>query len=119
MENHNLVLPEHLNQFGYLFGGNLLKWVDEYAWIAASLDYPKCNFVTVGLDKVEFKKSIKEGTILQFIVEKAKEGNTSVQYRVAVYRGESEANKRELVFSTQVTLVHIDKAGKKAKLRKG
>jgi hypothetical protein len=30
MENHKLVLPEHLNQYGFLFGGNLLKWVDEY-----------------------------------------------------------------------------------------
>ncbi len=74
MENHKLVLPEHLNQFGYLFGGDLLKWVDEYAWIAASLDYPGCNFVTIGLDKVEFRRTVKKGTILKFIAEKTNEG---------------------------------------------
>lgn len=28
METYKLVLPEHLNPYGYLFGGNLLKWVD-------------------------------------------------------------------------------------------
>ncbi|MGD0283399.1 MAG: hotdog domain-containing protein, partial [Dissulfurispiraceae bacterium] len=61
MENYKLVLPEHLNQFGYLFGGNLLKWVDEVAWIAASLDFPGCKFVTIGMDRVEFRKSIKQG----------------------------------------------------------
>ena len=29
METHRLVLPEDLNQFGFLFGGRLLSWVDE------------------------------------------------------------------------------------------
>jgi len=38
MESYKLVLPEHLNHYGYLFGGNMLKWVDEISWIAASRD---------------------------------------------------------------------------------
>ena len=73
MENHKLVLPEHLNHYGYLFGGYLLKWVDEYAWIAASLDYPDCNFVTVALDKVEFKKS---GDTAEISIKRQTEGTT-------------------------------------------
>ena len=52
METHRLVLPEDLNHFGFLFGGRLLAWVDEACWIAASLDYPNCLFVTIGMDKV-------------------------------------------------------------------
>jgi acyl-CoA hydrolase len=82
MENYKLVLPEHLNHYGYLFGGHLLKWVDEVAWIAASLDYPGCNFVTIGMDKVEFRKSVKQGALLRLEVNRAREGNTSVQYTV-------------------------------------
>ena len=111
-------MPENLNHYGYLFGGDLLKWVDEYAWIAASLDYPKCNFVTIGLDKVEFKKSVNEGTILKFFVEKSKEGNSSVQYRVSVYKSNSKNKKQELIFITHVTFVNIDKIGNKRKLQK-
>ncbi len=118
MENHKLVLPENLNQYGFLFGGYLLKWVDEYAWIAASLDYPKCNFVTVGLDKVEFRKNVKKGTILRFIVDKAKTGNTSVQYLVNVFSGRGEGGKENLIFSTCVTLVCIDEEGNKILLPK-
>ena len=118
MENHKLVLPEHLNQYGYLFGGYLLKWVDEYAWIAASLDYPGCKFVTIGLDRVEFRKSIKEGTILKFVAEKAKSGNTSVQYFISVFRGRSKADKNELLFSTHVSFVRVDEKGKKKPLPK-
>jgi len=116
MENHKLVMPEHLNHFGYLFGGYLLNWVDEYAWISASLDYPGCNFVTIGLDTVEFRKTVKGGTILKFITEKIKEGNTSVQYSVNVYRGNIEGGKKDLIFSTNVTFVRIDEEGRKMPL---
>lgn len=113
-----MVLPEHLNQYGYLFGGYLLKWVDEYAWIAASLDYPGCNFVTVGLDKVEFRKSVKKGTILKFVSEKSRKGNTSVQYRVNVMRSNNKGSKKDLIFSTHVTFVRIDEKDKKIPLPK-
>ena len=109
-------MPEHLNHFGFLFGGDLLKWVDEYAWIAASLDYPGCNFVTIGLDRVEFRKSIKQGTILKFICEKSKEGNTSVQYSVNVFRCNDSGKGSELLFSTHVTFVRIDREGRKIPL---
>ncbi len=118
MENYKLVLPENLNQYGFLFGGYLLKWVDEYAWIAASLDYPKCNFVTVGLDKVEFKKNVKKGAILRFIVDKAKTGNTSIQYSVSVFSGRGERDKENLIFSTCVTFVCTDEEGNKILLPK-
>jgi len=59
MINHKLVLPEHLNHYGYLFGGYLLHWVDEYAYITANLDFPGHRFVTIGLDKVVFRKNIR------------------------------------------------------------
>ena len=116
MEGHRLVLPEHLNHFGYLFGGNMLKWVDEFAWIAASLDYPGSNFVTVGMDKVEFRKSVRQGTILKFITEKTKQGTTSVQYRVHVFRRNSRKDE-DLIFSTNVTFVKMDENGQKAQLQ--
>jgi len=118
MENYKLVLPEHLNQFGHLFGGNLLKWVDEVAWIAASLDFPECQFVTIGMDKVEFRKHIREGTILRFLVEKVKIGNTSVQYTVNVFNKTPRAADEERVFSTNVTFVCIDDAGNKRSILK-
>jgi acyl-CoA hydrolase len=115
MESHKLVLPTNLNQYGYLFGGDLLKWVDEYAWIAATFEYPECNFVTIGMDEVQFKKSVREGSILKFVVEKTKQGHTSVQYLVHVYRGNNNA-MNDLIFSTRVTYVRIGPDGKKIPL---
>jgi acyl-CoA hydrolase len=115
MENHKLVLPEHLNHYGFLFGGHLLKWVDEYAYIAATMEYAGSNFVTIAMDRVEFKKSVRQGTILKFIVEKSREGRTSVEYLVHVYRS-NKLEENNFIFSTGVTLVRIDENGRKLPL---
>jgi len=115
MENHRLVLPEHLNHYGFLFGGHLLKWVDEFAYIAATIEYPKCNFVTIGMDRVEFKKSVRQGTILKFMVEKTKEGTTSLKYLVHVYRS-NNFEESNFIFSTHVTFVRVDQHGRKIPL---
>jgi acyl-CoA hydrolase len=119
METFKLVHPEHLNHYGYLFGGNLLKWVDESAWIAASFDYPGCNFVTIGMDKVEFRKSIRQGAILRIHALRGRVGKTSVQYTVSVFSGDIETGSQDEVFSTTITFVSVDEHGKKTSLPQG
>ena len=116
MESHKLVRPEHLNHYGYLFGGNLLKWVDEMGWIAASMDHPGCNFVTRAMDRVEFKRSVREGVTLRFDVESRSTGTSSVTYTVEVSSGSIEAGDRETVFSTNITYVCMDTEGRKRPL---
>lgn len=116
MENFKLVLPEHLNQFQYLFGGNLLKFVDEVAWIAASLDYPGFNFVTIAMDRVEFHKSVREGTILRFDCQRTRTGTTSVCYNVNVFKANSKSGDTDSVFETNVTMVRVGEDGNKRAL---
>lgn len=118
MENFKLVLRGDLNQNGYLYGGNLLKWIDEYAWIAATLDYPGSSFVTVALDNVTFKKSVREGSILKFVIEKTREGNTSAEYFITVYCSNNCTSGMDPVFSTHVTFVNVDEQGTKKPLPK-
>lgn len=117
MQSHKLVLPEHLNHYGFLFGGNMLKWVDEVAWIAASLEYPGFHFVTVALDKVEFRRKVTKGAILTFAAERAQTGTTSLTYAVTVTARYTESPDSdeigEPVFSTRVTLVRVDAGGNK------
>ncbi|MCU7922944.1 MAG: acyl-CoA thioesterase [Candidatus Thiodiazotropha sp. (ex Dulcina madagascariensis)] len=113
MENHKLVLPQHLNHYGYLFGGNLLKWVDEYAWIAAVREFPGRRFVTIGMDRVEFHRSVREGTILRFDIQRSRKGRTSVQYRAEVFAEKPETGREESVFTTTITYVCLDDEGRK------
>ncbi len=114
METHRLVSPGDLNHYGYLFGGNLLSWVDEASWIAASLDFPRCRFVTVSMDQVVFRHSVRKGSILTIRSQKKSVGKTSVEYEVEVFRGLSVEKK--VIFSTRVTFVNLDEEGVKAPL---
>ena len=111
MKTHRLIMPGDLNQYGFLFGGKMLSWVDEACWIAASLDYPKCRFVTVGMDNVEFRHGVEEGVILEIECKKQMQGYTSVSYQVEVRQGSNEENV--IIFSTCVTFVNVDQQGKK------
>ena len=113
METHRLVLPGDLNQYGFLFGGRLLAWIDEASWIAASLAYPHCQLVTVAMDTVEFHHSVREGTILTILCQQTREGITSVTYAVAVF---DRKTRVEPIFSNSVTFVRVDAAGRKLPL---
>ena len=114
METHRLVLPEDLNHYGDLFGGRLLGWIDEASWIAASLDFPKCRFVTVGMDEVVFRHSIAPGTILTIRSEQTRQGETSVTYLVKAL--DQKSSDQKALFTTRVTFVNLDESGNKSPL---
>ena len=103
-----------LNQFGDLFGGTLLSWVDEASFIAASLDYPSCRFVTIGMDDVAFKYGVGNGSILVIRCERVKVGRTSVTYNVRVFCG--RVADGEAIFTTNVTFVNVDSDGVKERV---
>ena len=110
-ETHRLVMTTDLNQYGFLFGGTMLSWVDEASWIAASLDFPECRFVTIGMDEVAFKVGVGNGAILVIRSERKKSGKTSATYLVEVFCGRAEEG--EAIFSTNVTFVNVDEKGEK------
>lgn len=116
MDNYTIVRKEHLNHYGYLFGGTLLSWVDEFAWIFASLDFPGCGLVTVGMDKADFTERIESGSILRFSILPSQRGTSSISYSVVVYADAPGALAEKIVFSTKVTFVRIDAQGRKAPL---
>jgi acyl-CoA hydrolase len=108
---HRLVLPAHLNHYGFLFGGCLLQWVDEACWIAASVGHPDCRWVTIAMDNVEFRHSVREGTILAIRCREMRRGTTSITYEVCVH--DTRQPKIPAIFATHITLVNIDEHGKK------
>lgn len=117
MKHYYLVLPEFMNEQGALFGGYLLKWIDEYAYITASLDLPGNRFVTVSLDNVIFRKPIKVGYILCFDVVRGRLGTTSVCYAIRVYNAKDPSMKDELLFETTIVFVNVNADGKKEPIK--
>jgi acyl-CoA hydrolase len=103
-ESTLLVRPEHLNHHGYLFGGRLLEWLDEQAYIAAmSLLKPEANLVTVAIDRVQFHLSAKQGSLLRFRSLPVHAGRSSLTVFTQVFLLTGAA-EREL-FSAYVTFV--------------
>lgn len=116
MNNYTLVRPEHLNHHGYLFGGAMLQWVDEFAWLVASRDFPHCPLVTIAMDRSVFRHPAPAGTILRFHILPRRQGVSSVTYSVEVFADEPGAEQETCIFSTTVTFVHVDEAGRKKPL---
>lgn len=116
MDHHKLVLPEHMNQHGFLFGGYLLQWIDEFAWITATVDYPGLRFVTVAMEDVQFRRGIDMGEVLRFVVDREARGRTSVRYRVRAHGIVKQPDPATVLFERTVTFVNVDQAGRKAPL---
>jgi len=117
MQHHKLVLPEFMNEQGNLFGGYLLKWIDEFAYVTVSLDYPGNRFVTVSLDNVIFRKPVKVGFILCFVITESKLGKSSIEYTVEVFNAKGIKKDKYLLFETKIVFVNVDENGKKQSIQ--
>ncbi|HYA26392.1 MAG TPA: acyl-CoA thioesterase [Thermodesulfovibrionales bacterium] len=80
------------------------------------MDYPGCSFVTIAMDKVEFRQSVREGSILRIDAQKSRAGNTSVQYTVTVFSGDLKTGSQEAILYTNITFVCVDERGQKKSL---
>ena len=118
MQHYKIVLPADLNDYGSLFGGTLLKWVDEIAYIHVSLDFPGQHFVTIALDNAEFKHPIRKGQILRFECTQTRLGNTSVSYFVQVFGARYDPQSETVLFENNITFVCVDGNGDKTKIQR-
>jgi acyl-CoA hydrolase len=118
VEHYKLILPEHLNHHGNLFGGNMLKWIDELAYITANQEYPGHTFLTIALDNVVFRQAVSSGEIIRFVVDCCHLGHTSVQYHVVAYGTRRHSQPDQPLFETKITFVSVDDNGKKKEIRR-
>jgi acyl-CoA hydrolase len=111
-----IVRQEHLSHNGYLFGGQLLKWVDEFAFIVASRDFTGRNLVTRAMDRIDFKTRIVPGSILRFSILPERIGTSAATYAVEVWADAPGATDEKLVFSVNITFVAVSAEGGKTAL---
>ena len=63
-EQVHLIMQQHLNGSGRLFGGALMQWLDEVAGVVAMRHAETHRVVTAAVDNLQFKQAIYEGEIL-------------------------------------------------------
>ena len=78
------VRPEDLNANGTLFGGSLLKWIDEEATIYAIVQMGNRRVVTKIMSEINFVASAQEGDIIEMGLTATEFGRSSLTMRAEV-----------------------------------
>ncbi|ACS31525.1 MULTISPECIES: acyl-CoA thioesterase [Actinomycetes] len=78
------VKPEDLNANNTLFGGSLLRWVDEEAAIYATLQLGNPRCVTKLISEINFLASAKQGDMIEMGLRATEFGRTSLTMRAKV-----------------------------------
>src|SRR5579871_3302460 len=85
------MMPRDTNRHGTIFGGVLLSNIDLAGAIAAQREVqrrggnPNASFVTVALNRVEFKKPVLVGDVVRFETTIVKIGRTSITVHIDVH----------------------------------
>ncbi|AEA45819.1 acyl-CoA thioesterase [Fluviicola taffensis] len=101
------VFPNTTNHYDTLFGGTAMQLMDEVAFIAATR-FSRQRMVTVSSDKIDFKKPIPAGTIIELIGKVTYLGSTSLKIRVEIFIEQMYSEVREKAVTGEFTFVAID-----------
>jgi acyl-CoA thioesterase YciA len=102
------VRPEDLNAHGTLFGGSLLRWIDEEASIFAILQLGNERVVTRFLSEIEFVSSAWQGDLIELGLQVVEFGRTSITMRCEV---RNMISKQDILTIARIVFVGLDEAG--------
>lgn len=108
-EQIQILMPEHINGAGRLFGGKLVEWIDVVAGVVARR-HSGCNVITAAIDNLQFKAGAYVNDTLVLIGRVTHVGHTSMEVRVDTYV-ESLAGTRSVVNRAYLVLVALDADG--------
>ncbi|TYP99129.1 acyl-CoA hydrolase [Tenacibaculum adriaticum] len=111
------VFPNTTNHYDTLFGGTAMQLMDEVAFITATR-FSRQRMVTVSSDRIDFKKPIPAGTLVELIGKVTYLGNTSLKVRVDIFVEQMYSDHREKAVSGEFTFVAIDQEKKPIKILK-
>ena len=104
-----LIKPGDLNARGTLFGGQVLKWIDEEAAIFAICQLGERNIVTKAMSEINFVSSAKTGDIVEIGCELVQFGTTSVTIACEV---RNKDTKKTIIRVDKIVFVAVDEDGR-------
>lgn len=93
-----------------------MEMMDEVAFMTATR-FSRKRIVTVSSDKIDFKKPIPSGTLVELIGSIKHVGNTSVKVHVDIFTEKMYQEGRDLAVSGEFTLVSVDENGKPVSIK--
>jgi len=110
-ESSELMLPQHANNMGHVFGGVILSMMDKTAAIAA-FRHSRAGVVTASIDRVDFREPIHLGDLLVMKASVNWVGRTSMEVGVRVEAEELLTGRRRHTNSCYLTFVAVDRNGR-------
>ena len=108
-EQQYLICPAHINHYGRLFGGQLLKWIDELAGIVA-IRHCGATVTTAAIDNLPFQAPAYTGDMIVLRGMVPYVGRSSMEVRVDTYR-EALNGTREMINRAYIDMVCINCKG--------
>ena len=108
-EQQYLICPAHINHYGRLFGGQLLKWIDELAGIVA-IRHCGATVTTAAIDNLQFQAPAYTGDMIVLRGFVTCVGRSSMEVRVDTYR-EALDSSREMINRAYIDMVCINCKG--------
>ncbi|WP_307213478.1 acyl-CoA thioesterase [Microbacterium testaceum] len=103
------VRPEDLNAHGTLFGGSLLRWIDEEAAIYAILQIGNPRAVTKFMSEIDFVSSAVQGDLIELGIRATHFGRTSITMRAEV---RNMVTRARILRIERIVFVSLDTVGK-------
>ncbi|AEV15259.1 Thioesterase super [Thermus sp. CCB_US3_UF1] len=108
----HLVFPGETNHYGTLFGGTVMAWMDQAAFVAATR-HARRKVVTVHSDAVDFQRPVPLGSIVELVARVVGVGRTSMRVAVELWVEPLEGD-RYLAAKGGFVLVALDGEGRPA-----
>lgn len=105
-----LMTPQDQNFLGYVFGGVILKLMDQIAYVSAAR-HSDSYCVTASFDRVDFKEHIHVGELITLKSSVNYVGKTSMEIGIRVEAEDPKTGKIRHTNSSYVTMVAIDEHG--------
>ena len=105
-----LMMPQHANIMGNVFGGVLLSLVDRAAAVAA-IRHARRPCVTVSVDKVNFREPIRVGELVTALARVNFTGRSSMEIGVKVIAENVLTGEQRHTNSCYLTYVALDDHG--------
>lgn len=103
-----LVKPGDLNARNTLFGGALLRWIDEEAGIYAMTKLGSKHVVTKYMSEIDFVSSAKQGDVVEIGLAFQAIGRTSIRFSCKV---RNVFTKETIIKIDSIVFVQVDKDG--------
>lgn len=106
----HVVMPQNANVLGITFGGQVLSWVEQAAYLSATRLNVSGHMLTVAMDAVSFKEPTKVGDILYFTAVVTAVFKSSVEVMVSVFGEHPFEDDKDpfFVLDAFVTFVSVD-----------